>query len=382
MALCHTPVRVPALYCPFQFRSSPVTEEIDQDAQRWMDRFGLFADARQREYFRSSHFGRFIGFSVPDGRPGPLRTAAAYCGWVFAFDDAVSDESGGAPGPGDLADYLARLARMLEAPQAPAPIGDKWAAALLDLRLALDRYGTPAQVHRWVEQIRDYFTGLVWESAVREGVTGSGSITASEGVTGSGSGELPGLNDYVMLWQKSSGILPALALMEIAQERLLTAEQLHDPRVRVLQDISVTLLGWSNDITSYNKEAFRERRFGFPASLNLVPVLAREYRIPMDEASVRAADLHDRAMHRLAGLGARLRGRGGPGLARYVGALEQLVRGGLEWQVTTDRYQDPNDPGETVAPRVSIPGIRSTPAAPLDPGPPDIPAIAWWWDQP
>ena len=370
MVSSHSPatVPVPALYCPFRFRSAPVTEEIDQEAMHWMDRFGLFADARQREYFRSAHFGRFIGFGVPDGRPGPLRAAANYCGWVFAFDDAVSDENGGGPGPGGLADYLARLTRVLDTPQAPAPGGDKWAAALLDIRLELAGYATPAQLHRWVDHMRDYFGGLVWEAAVRETVLGAG--------------EPPGLNDYVMLWQRSSGLLAALSLMEIAHGRLLTAEQLHDPRIRVLQDIGVTLLGWSNDITSYNKEAFRERQFGFAVNLNLIPVLARESGIPLDEAAVRAADLHARAMHRLAGLGARLRGRAGPGFARYVGALEQLVRGVLEWQVTTDRYRNPNDPGESVAARIPMPGIRPTPAGPLDPGPPDIPAVAWWWDQP
>ncbi|MGW1616588.1 terpene synthase family protein [Streptomyces sp. NPDC002285] len=353
---------VPPLYCPFPFGVSPVTEEIDQGGTAWMARFDLFADLRQQEYFRRAHVGRFVGFGVPDGLQGPLQIATNYCNWLFAFDDAVCDEKVGGSTSDSLAAYLTRMARMLETPSVPMLRDDKWAMSLLDIRLDLAKYATPAQVYRWVDQVQDYFTGLVWEAAIR----------ATQ--------QPPSLNDYIMMWQKSSATLSALTFIEVAHGYALTADEVHDPRIHALQDMSAALVGWSNDITSYNKEAFREQHYGFPTIQNLVPVLAHERGCTLDEAAVEAAAMHDRAMHRMADLSAQVRGEVGPNLARYIDGLCHWVRGGLEWHVTTDRYGDPNDPGETLASRIPMPAILTTPATPVSTSPLDVPAVAWWWE--
>ncbi|MEU5191760.1 hypothetical protein AB0G83_32175 [Streptomyces klenkii] len=194
----YKPTVVPALYCPFSFRASPVTDEIDRGGIEWMKRFRLFADVRQFEYFRRAHVGRFVGWGVPDGLQGPLQVATNYCNWLFAFDDAVCDENLGGSAPGGLAAYLTRIARMLETPSVPMLREDKWAMSLLDIRLELAQYATPAQAYRWVDQVQDYFTGLVWEAAIRE------------------SGEVASVSDYIMMWQKSSATLSALAFIEVA----------------------------------------------------------------------------------------------------------------------------------------------------------------------
>lgn len=69
--------------------------------------------------------------------------------------------------------------------------------------------------------------------------------------------------------------------------------------MHALQGISAALVGWCNDIVSYNKEAFREQH-----------------------------------------------------ICHYVEGLRQWVRGSLEWHLTTDRYAGPNDPHEPVADRI------------------------------
>ncbi|MEU5191759.1 hypothetical protein AB0G83_32170 [Streptomyces klenkii] len=150
--------------------------------------------------------------------------------------------------------------------------------------------------------------------------------------------------------------------------------------MHALQDISAALVGWCNDIVSYNKEAFREQHFGFPGIQNLVPVLAHERGCSMDEAARQAVVMHDTAMHRMAELSEQVRRQAGPGLSRYVEGLCQWVRGSLEWHLTTDRYADPNNPGEPVADRVAMPTVVDCSTATAALGPLEVPAVAWWWD--
>ncbi|MEV4925051.1 terpene synthase family protein [Streptomyces roseoverticillatus] len=320
------------------------------------------SSSRTLEYFRRAHVGRFVGWGVPDGLQGPLQVATNYCNWLFAFDDAVCDERLGGSTPGSLATYLTRMARMLETPTVPMLRDDKWAMSLLDIQLTLAAHATPAQVYRWVDQVQDYFTGLVWEAAIRE------------------TGEIASLSDYIMMWQKNSATLSALAFIEVAGGYVLTAEEVHDPRVHALQDISAALVGWCNDIVSYNKEAFREQHFGFPEIQNLVPVLADEQGCSIDEAARQAVVMHDTAMRRLAELSEQVCRQAGPGLSCFVEGLCQWVRGSLEWHLTTDRYADPNDPGEPVADHVAMPAVLASPTTAAGPGALEVPAVAWWWD--
>ncbi|MFJ9610102.1 hypothetical protein ACIRS1_27545 [Kitasatospora sp. NPDC101176] len=362
MNSAYRPVAVPALYCPFPFRTSPVTDQIDQGGAEWMERFALAAAGRRLEYFRRAHVGRFVGWGVPDGLPGPLQIATNYCNWLFAFDDAVCDERLGGASPGGLAIYLTRMARMLETPSVPMLRDDRWAMSLLDIRRELASHATPAQVYRWVDQVQDYFTGLVWEAAIRE------------------SGRTASVNDYIMMWQKSSATLSALAFIEVAGGYVLTAEEVHEPRVHALQDIAAALVGWCNDIVSYNKEAFRAQHFGFPGIQNLVPVLAHELGCTLDDAARRAVAMHDAAMYRMAGLSEQVRRDAGPALGRYVDGLCAWVRGSLGWHLTTERYADPNNPDDPVARRVAMPTVVTSPTAPIDTAPLRIPAVAWWWD--
>ncbi|MET7335154.1 terpene synthase family protein [Nonomuraea sp. NPDC005650] len=327
-----------------------------------MERFDLFRDDRQKEYYRRAHIGRLVGRSIPDGLPGPLQAATNYYSWLFVFDDAVSDETENGTPTAAVVTYLTRLARVLTTPGTPMPHDDKLAMSSLDIRSDLAENGTPAQTYRWIDQVHDYFTGLSWEAAIRE------------------TDRPPSLNDYIMLWQKSSATESAFAFLEPAHGYLLTAEELHDPRIHALRDIATALVGWGNDIISYNKEAFRAARYDFPAVLNLIPVLAAEHRCSMQEAADQAADMHDRTMRRLIELSFQVRPQVPPHTARFINGLCQWVRGSLDWHLASDRYSNPNNPGEHTADNVAMPAIRSSPANAINPAPLPIPAVSWWWD--
>ncbi|MFH8663193.1 terpene synthase family protein [Streptomyces afghaniensis] len=357
-----TPLTVPPLYCPFPPRRSPHAEAVDAASLTWMQRFDLFQDDAHREYTRRAHVGEFVGFGIPDGRADTLLTGTNYCNWLFAFDDALCDETLGGTTPDTLAPYLSRLSRALQTPKAPLMRDDKWAASLLDIRRDLARQGTPAQVYRWTDQVDAYFSGLVWEAAIRRQPRSAS------------------LDDYLMMWQNSSAALSALAFIEIAQDYVLTAEEYHDPRVTVLHDLCVALIAWHNDTTSYNKEAFREQHFGYPEAMNLVPVLARDHACTPEQALAEATLMHDRAMHRLHRLSQRVIDGDNPRLARYARALTDWVAGSLHWHLTSGRYNNPNNPGQNVAPRIPMPRIVTRPADPalLD-QPLTTPVAAWWW---
>lgn len=91
------------------------------------------------------------------------------------------------------------------------------------------------------------------------------------------------------------------------------------------------LIGWANDVHTYEKE-IREGEVN-----NLVAVLAEAEGIDLHAAVTRAIAMHDAEMRSFVARSAELVAR--PGLAGYVLMLRRWVRGHLDWALETGRYR-------------------------------------------
>ncbi|MFE2866456.1 hypothetical protein [Embleya sp. NPDC059259] len=196
-----------------------------------------------------------------------------------------------------------------------------------------------------------------------------------------------------MRWRRTSpataAVTPGLFFIELAGGYELDATDFADPWVRGLREMVVALVGWDNDITSYNKELYRATHYGYPSLQNLITVLAHHHTWPTERALAEATAMRDQVMEPFLRLHHQLHTHAHENLRRYPDGLTQWVRGYLDWSSHTPRYSDPHTPNDhrTTQPDFTITAPTHTkhPRAPRPPRPPrplTIPTIAYWWELP
>ncbi|GAA0441804.1 terpene synthase [Acrocarpospora corrugata] len=355
---------VPSFYCPFPYAISPEAAEIDRRTVQWMDDFGLHRSRTQRDYLATQKVGYFASLTMPHGSGEGLQVASDQLFWLFTFDDMYCDEREDESSLDELVQLLGKLARILEAPTARMLPGNPWAEGLRDIRRRLDLYATPVQTARWVEELRKYLFGLIWEAVNRS------------------ANRIPRVNDYVAMWLNVTATAPSLMFIDISAGYEVSAAEMSTARVRALTEMANALVGWDNDIISFNKEAFRKERYGYAELQNLVSVLAHQNDCSIDDALTTAVAMRDRVMSLFLRLSDEVKTDAGSELTRYVHGLGEWVRGYLEWSMITDRYGDPRNPDdEASGERIAMP--RTWKEEPMDDSldPLPVTAINWWWDQ-
>jgi len=328
----------------------------------WLVKFEIFQNPAQRDYFVRSRFPAFPGKSLPHAEAGLLMLPGKEVMWLQSFDDVHSDEKPGGTPPDELIELLARLTRVIEDPRAPMLPDNPWARALRDLRLDVAEHATAVQVDRWVQANVEYFSGLLWEAVNRA------------------ENRVPALNDYVAMWLKQSAVYPCIVFTDIACGYEVPAAEWSDPRVRTLREMVSAIIGWDNDLTSYDKEVHRCRQRSFPVEQNLVSVLAAELNCPVGQAVTLAGAMRDRAMVRFLRLRDEVAAAGSAVLARYACGLGQWVRGYLDYSGQSPRYTDPANPDDSAVTNRLPEGwkVVDTPRAERA-GLPALACIDSWW---
>ncbi|WP_395676126.1 hypothetical protein [Inquilinus sp.] len=349
--------RLPSFYCPIEPAVSPAAARAEMAVLDWADRFSLYESAAQRDYLGKAHFPLFPAMSLPDADPDLLALAGMEVMWLQSFDDVFSDERADAMPLQDYVVLLGKLARMLEEPDCDLLPGHRWAAALQDMHRAIASHAGPVQLDRWVRAHIDYFDGLLWEAARR----------LDRGPAS--------LDDYVSMWLKQSGVYPCIAFTDLACGYEVPASSWCSASLRKLREMTSAIIGWDNDLTSYNKEVHRASVHRFPAIQNLVSAIAAERRCPVEEAAALAGAMRDHAMVRFLDLRDTLVPDADPETARYVRGLGQWIRGYLDYSARSPRYTDPFG-GRTES------GFGWTISDRPGPVPVDLPApaaLASWW---
>jgi hypothetical protein len=356
-------IRVPDFYCPIPAKVSAHSDDAERVVVDWLTDFSLAESEAQRLYFARSRFPNFPGRALPSARPDLLPLAGKEVMWLQSFDDVHSDEPTGGTSVDDFVVLLAKLTRVIEDPDAPLLRDNPWARALRDLRLSIGKAATPAQTDRWVQAHIDYFQGLLWEAVQRT------------------RGHMPGVDDYVNMWLKQSGVLPCIVFTDIACGYELPADLWADPRVRRLREMVTVIIGWDNDLTSYDKEVHRAVERGLPAVENLVAVVAAERGCVVDEAVRVVGVMRDRAMRLFVRLRDDLAAENAE-LARYAHGLGQWIRAYLDYSGRSPRYTDPTNPDDAMVSARRPEGWRITAVEPPvdEAALPALPSISSWWE--
>ncbi|RLU80438.1 hypothetical protein CTZ27_35010 [Streptomyces griseocarneus] len=342
------PLEIVPFYCPIPPAVHPRMREIDSASVDWMLEQELDTSPHQRQRLVRCDFGGLTARTMPYGQADPLAVVAKLHSVLFSLDDAICDEAG-ATAHG-LAHVTSRLMRVLEAPTPEWPDDTPHAVALRAIRAELGAHATPRQLRHWVEGMRTYLSGLVWEAACRRDRA------------------LPSLNDYSAMWMRAIGMAPSTALMDIAGGYELHDHDLDRPEVRALTEMTWTLVAWDNDFYSRNKEIQRAGD-----NLNLIDVLAQERDCEPARAQEEAVAMRDRIMVLFLRLREQIWPRAGVELRCYLVALGHFIRGHLDWASVCARYADPYGTART---RWWKPAPADDSLTPLP-----IPSLAWWWGQ-
>jgi hypothetical protein len=322
---------------------------IDAHTAEWAEEFAI-GSPELRGRLVKHDIGTFAARILPEGREEVVTIAADFIIWLFGVDDGLCEEGEIGTQPGELIGALSRLIRVAQNPEAPMLVEDPLAQGLRDLRFRMDLHGTPVQVARWIDALREYFTSVVWEASFRS------------------RGEVPDLNDYTLMRIYDGATSVILPLLEMGQGYELQANERDHTSVRALGEMAHFVIGWDNDILSHHKE---HRAGGY--YLNAVRVLGQEYGIRPGQALVTAIGYRDRVMGLFLRMSQHLKATGSPQLRQYVDSLAHFIRGAQDWEITSIRYTTPDDPAD-------LPSNFSDTPTDANPAALDIPAISWWWD--
>ncbi|MER5890570.1 hypothetical protein ABT160_42655 [Streptomyces sp. NPDC001941] len=345
-----TPLDVPALWCPFPQRLHPAWRTLDAAALAWAESHGLTPDTDRRQRAQAIHAGELGARSVEPDAPQPLaQLSADHLLWLFTFDDAYCDEGALGDDPGALALLVARLVRTAETGQAP-PKATPHEHALLDLRNRIARSARPLQLVRWTDAMRSYLAYQTWEAAHRSRHTA------------------PTLDAYLGARIANGSMPVCCALLDVTSGFTIPAGEFTSPAVRALTEMCCALVGYDNDLLSHWKETLR-----CGDGINLVDVLATETRRPPQDALHEAVALRDTVLHRYLTLARATSPDLSPEGRRYLGLLDQWIRGNLDWSLNSGRYLNPQDPARLPETILSRPehGVATDPLP--------YPGVAWWW---
>jgi hypothetical protein len=343
---------LPAIWCPIPPTINPAWQQLDARALAWADQFGLRTDPVQRKRLAQALPGVLAGRIMPrsDAIDG-LQVATDYLTWLFMFDDAYGGEGAYSSQPGAMMELALQLARVVEIPGPYLAEGrhPPLVAALAHIRRRLEYVASPVQIARWGAAVRAYLMGQVWEALNRA------------------NGVIPSLDQYAASRVDSGSLRATILLQDVGNGFEVPHRQVSLPHVQALIEMTCTIVGWDNDIFSYEKEARRGGDWH-----NLVAVLAHERDCGLGEAFVQAVVLRDRVLAAYLALRDQVLGTADAQLTRFIAGLDAWNRGNIDWNATCALHVNAaNGHCSPIALSLEPHGSFLEPIL--------LPSIRWWW---
>jgi len=302
----------PDLFCPYRPVIHPEVEAIHEQSVVWARAVGLVGSDRQAKRLSGSKIGWLVARAFPSARPSALQLAADWTTLFCMLDDRIEKIKS----PRQVGSNLAGLLDAFRG----GPIrsdGDRAACALQDLRRRMLEEGSPTWVAGFGDQLERLFASLVVEATDRENE------------------KIPELSAYLAMRETSIGLYVQFELFELTNAIKLPPEVHQHPAVAALKRKACNLVGWANDIFTYEKEITHGELH------NLVLVLMQAEGLSLESALDKAVALHDTEMHEFIQLEPDLPSLGidvDEEIRSYVAMLRTWIRGHIDWGHETGRY--------------------------------------------
>jgi hypothetical protein len=313
------------LHCPFPPAVHADVEVILDRSIAWAREVGLCGSPAAERRLRGAAIGRLPARAYPWGARPMVQLAADWTTLFCLLDDHIERLEG----PAAVTACLTELADILRGGGEPG--GDPMKRACADLHARLVAAAPPGWMARFDIRVRQLFDAFSWEAAVRR------------------AGAIPAMDVYLPMREVTVGLHVEFEIGELACGAELGPRARNHPAIVALARRASNIVGWANDIYTY------EREISQGEGTNLVAVLACERGMSLGRALASAIAMHDAEVRSFIALSSDLPSIGAgedEGVHGYVAMLRCWVRGHLDWGTETGRY----DPGLAAA-RERLPDV-------------------------
>ncbi|MBW4616747.1 MAG: terpene synthase [Desmonostoc vinosum HA7617-LM4] len=307
---------VPDLYCPFLPQINKYADILEEYALEWVLRFQLLANESSYQRFCKSKFFFLAASAYSNCQLEELRIANDWLSWVFIWDDQC-DLSDLGKQPEVLKAYHRRFIEILngaELTNQDIPLS----YALRDLRQRMLKKCTPEWFDYFVYRYEGYFDGCVEEA-----------INRAQGIT-------PDIDGYMLIRRLSLGGYLCLALVEFCNYLTIPDFLRNHEVMKQLKIKTINILAWCNDIFSL----YREISSGDVH--NLVWLIHYQQQVSLEQAMLKATEMHDQEVKSLIDLEASISSFGDEldiELKKYIAGIHSWIYANLAWYFQSGRYQ-------------------------------------------
>ncbi|WP_432855113.1 terpene synthase family protein [Amycolatopsis sp. CA-161197] len=328
------------LYFPFPVHSEIGHEDYDREAAKWLSRYSDLPQEQVDAIVRS-RTAAVMAFLAAPASAERLKPTVVWGPVYFLVDDILEAAS-----TEEAAIMAACGQRIWDDPDASAPDTPITAMVRQNARELL-ALATPVQRQRLRSAHQRYFAAIVSEHLL-------------EAAT-----QPPSVEVYTAV-REAASIMPAMsAVVEFATGMEIPEHEFHSRSVQAFLQTVHLATSWGNDVATIAKD-FRDGHH------NLVTVLAHRAGCGVKDAVNEAIAVISSVFYAMDMLSRELMREGGPALCAYVRSMIRMEGAFIPWQLYSSRYSDvlADDPLTTTD--TAPDGVET---------PPDIAAIAWWWDH-
>lgn len=310
---------IPGLLCPFTSIVSPHEDLIETHTLKWLIDFNLVTNEDQLEHYRNQRFAAMISRSYPYSDLTDLFYWCDLNTLLFIVDDQL-DEHNIVHDKEELFTFITELISVLENERQYVKGKDNPIfCALSDFWQSMKNRSSITWQKKFIQGMKNvFFIGGVWAfNHISNHIK-------------------PSLDEYLLLRPYLGAANLATGSLEVTGSIELPEEIYTHPVIQRLTVLCENTICWSNDLFSLSKEMVHN------ADFNLVSVLSNHYEISIEEAILKAADIHDAQVQEFIRLSKHITYFDPELIAsvqKYISALECLMRGNIEWSTqATTRY--------------------------------------------
>lgn len=296
----------------------PFAHEATRRAESWLRARGVIADEAGAEKFRRLAVAQYANWPFPHATLERAEIITKFLAlWIF-YDDAIEEHD-----DGQQAQIFHAIAGDLDV----CPPGNAHLRCWWELGRSYARTMSPAWLLRHARRF------AAWVDSVRDESRGAERFR--------GAGVLPGSAEHLARRRLNIGMIPNIDFLEYQMGWELPSAMIHDPDMLALMDLSAEVVALVNDLYGYTKDRTL-------AWCNMVPCVAHERRVPLDEAFGRVAAMHNARVRAAAPLEERLLAKceDRPRMAQWIQGLRHIMYGFARWHAIAPRYRAHHELGE------------------------------------
>ncbi|RAX00288.1 MULTISPECIES: terpene synthase family protein [unclassified Photorhabdus] len=351
-------IKIPPIPNPFPYMLHPLVNAEDPEnceiaiaTREYADRFRLYSDETQRRRLWQMGSARLAGLIYPKGSKELLQVGSDFVMWGFTYDDEYCDEGPLSVNPTAFIHNAAQLQRALESPEYSVN-NDRYARAMRDLCIRLNRYASPTLAGRFFEGMRTYIMTEMWKAMEPK----------------------PLLDDYLVMRMYGGGAWAYPVLNHVIAGINISQDEFEDRRVRALSEMMGCLTAWDCESYAYAKE---QGRAVDDKEHNVISIMRRQYGYTVEQSMEHYWELRWRVVSLFLRLQKEVLITASPEVRDYINGLTTYYSGCLFWVRTCKRYcsisglsQESVFEGGQVTDKMPPESFESL----------GLPSFEWWWE--